>query len=229
MGIELKNTKVMNVDSAIKGMRNPLESWGKSDSGWTMPVLKHIKSEFIVGDKDFNLGLKLARAGSDHRKFMRQIFVSVDIEAPWYWWKEYATYKIGTVENSTSMMHKLGSRELTAEDFGWDKVTEYRECYLSHINKLIRQYETLNNKIERMVTKNVDTNLIRKERQIKKECWRELQQDMCGSFLYFRTATLNYEVLRNMYHSRKNHKLSEWHKFCDWIEELPYSQWITTK
>lgn len=227
--MKFEYTEVFNLEGALRGMRNPMLSHHKSDSKW-------VDGKYVVGENDFELGLRLAKAGSDHRKFMRQIFVSFDLTAPWYLFKEFSTYKVGVTQNSTSMMHKLGSRKLTIEDFGWDKMTEYRRGFLNHINRLIEQYIGLGNKIERMYDK-IDKmpikdkfemrKLIDKEQEIRKKCWRELQQDMSGSYLYRRTITLNYEVLRNIYHSRLNHRLEEWRKFCIWIESLPHSELIT--
>ena len=213
INIEITNTDVYNFNNAIRGMRNALQSWDKSDSKMHFDDLDldQWDWEFVIGDNDLELALKLCKAGSDHRKFLRQIFVSVDISSPWYWFKEYATYKIGTVENSTSMMHCLTNRLLTKDDFEWDGYTYWRSLTLEHLNDLIEIYNQSEDKEE------------------KNAVWRELIQDMPGSFIYTRTCSLNYEVLRNMYHSRKNHKLVEWHQFCEWIEELPYSELITVK
>lgn len=196
--IEIFNIAVMNMPNAIRGMRNPMESWDKSDSYLS-------NGEFTLGDSDLKLALNLATAGSDHGKFLRQIFVSMDITAPEYWWKEYATYKVATVENSTSTMHRLGTRLLTPEDFSWDEEWTENQILLEFINRLITIWQE---------TKDKNT-------------WRRIIQLLPMSFNYTRTVTLNYEVLRNMYNSRKNHKLVEWKEFCNIIELLPYSELIT--
>lgn len=222
--IRIENTRVMNFESAIHGMRNPLESWDKSDSIYlnTFCNDEGMKAEMYdsplvnMGEADHKLALNLATAGSDHGKFMRQIFVSVDLTAPIYWWKEFDTYKVGTVANSTSTMHKITSRLLTPEDFSWDDdkgVTidfTYRRNMLNDLNKLIVSYKECDDPV------------------IKKRIWRRLIQDLPSSFNQTRTVTLNYEVLRNMYFARNNHKLVEWRILCKWIESLPYSELITT-
>lgn len=215
--IKLERTEVLNVEGALRGMRNPHESWDNADS--TSIPYGFGESMFEVGEADHELALRLAKAGSDHAKFLRQIFISVDITAPLYWWKEMDTYKIGTVSNSTSTMHKLSSRFLREEDFSWDDEDEEvfdgteRQEYLLYLNK----------RIHHMQSENVinSTDLYRK-------LWRRLVQDLPCSFNQKRTWTANYEVLRNIYHSRQFHKLNEWRKFCEWIETLPCSEFITT-
>lgn len=181
-------------------MRNPLESWEQSDS-------IDDGNYFYIGDKDMELALRLVKSGTDHSKFMRQIGFCVNIEAPIYWWKEMDTYKVATVANSTSTMHKMGSRLLTYDDFSWDKVTPSRIDVLNHINDLIIKWQESNKE--------------------DKEVWREMIQDLPSSFNQMRTWTANYQTLRNIYFARKNHKLIEWRDFCKVIEELPYSQLIT--
>lgn len=237
----LKETRVMNFDGALRGMRNPLESWAKADSifakehgSFADPVL--VK----MGKNDLDLANRLALAGSDHGKFLRQIFVCVDITAPLYWWKDFDTYKVGTVANSTSTMHKLGSRGLVAEDFSWDEeefdslghldvtdkatVTSEREFTLSWLNRRIRLWKT----IQGAVKDTTDREEQRRLRQYAKRVWRRFIQDLPSSFNQTRTVTLNYENLRNIYQARKNHKLVEFHVLCKWIGELPYSELITT-
>lgn len=194
---------VLNVENAIRGMRNPLNSWHKSDSYYDE------KGNYILGENDLSLAMKLANAGSDDRKFMRQIIVSMDILAPLYWWKEYDTYKVGTVANSCSTMHRIHSNEFRLSDFSWEHLDEpglqLLEAiidYLNHNRKLF-----------------VETK--------DKKYWHNMIQILPTSYQQLRTVTLNYEVLRNMYHARKHHKLAEWRELCKRIESLPYSQLIT--
>ena len=203
----------MNIEGAIRGMRNPLESWDNSDSGYVTGD-NEFTTYFAIGPNDWKLALKLVKAGSDHRKFMRQIFVSMDITAPTYWWTHYATYKISTVENSTSKMHKAGTRYFKMSDFGWDYITSFREACLKHYNWLI---DKRNSALKHDLHTEAD------------KWWRELIQDLPDSYLYLRTVSLNYENLRNMYHARNKHKLPEWHEFCQMIKTLPYSELITIK
>lgn len=208
--IKFEHTKVYNFMDAIRGMRNSWESWDKMDSK-EMYIGDSDLPEFIIGEQDYNLALKLSKAGKDHAKYLRQILVSVDIVAPEYWWKEKDTYKIGTVANSTSMMHTLGKEPLTAEHFSFDEPdSTYVYEYLNLINSLRSQW--------------IDSGKKKPSPE-----WRLMNQLMSIAYLYRRTTTLNYQVLQNIYFSRKNHRLNEWHQFCDWIEELPYSQLITLK
>lgn len=206
--IQFENVKVYNWLNALRGMRNSWESWDKMDSR----ILFEQETEtFIMGESDHKLAMTLSKAGSDHAKYLRQILVSVDIIAPEYWWKEADTYKVGTVANSTSMMHTLGKRELTVDDFSLDDPDNYYvKKYIAMINE-IRQIWELSGK--------------------KKPSpeWRLLNQLMAISYLYRRTFTCNYAVLKGMYHSRKNHRLQEWHDFADWVETLPYSELITVQ
>lgn len=214
--LNIKNIEVFNFENALRGMRNPLESWGQSDSNYTLtsdyiltkknfPV--YYKGYISIGEKDYDLALKLIMAGSDHSKFMRQIFITMDIIAPLYWWKEMDTYKVGTVSNSTSTMHKLGHRLLSTEDFSWDKITPYRDNTLHYLNKMITTWKQGGSK--------------------DRDLWREIIQDLPSSYNQLRTWSANYQILRNIYFARKSHKLKEWHKFCDFIESLPYSELIT--
>ena len=200
--IKIANISVMNMDNAIRGMRNPLNSWAKSDS------YTDENGVFIMGENDFALAMKLVNAGSDHRKFLRQILVSMDICAPMYWWKEYDTYKVGTVANSTSTMHKIQSKQFTREDFSCDRMSEDA---LSVLDGIIDY-------LERERIKYVDTK--------DKAHWHNMIQILPSSYNQLRTLTLDYEVLRNMHHARKAHKLDEWREFCERIATLPYSELI---
>lgn len=197
--LQVKNTTVMNIENALRGARNPLNSWSKIDSQYDED------GNYILGENDLTLAKRLCNAGNDHRKFMRQIFVSVDITAPLYWWKEFDTYKVGTVANSTSTMHKIHSKQFNIEDFSHDQMTsETMECLnmiIQHLEKLRLQY--------------LDTN--------DKKYWYDIIQLLPSSYNQLRTCTLNYENLINIYHARKNHKLQEWHVLCDWIKSLPYA------
>lgn len=192
--ILLERTSVMNLENAIRGMRNPMNSWDKSDS-----------ENGIIGPNDLALARRLAKSGTDHRKYLRQIFVSVDITAPLYWWKEYDTYKVGTVANSTSTMHKIHERPLCVEDFSHDRLSPSGLDFLEW-----SVIPFLNSRIERFK----DTK--------EKSDLDDIIQILPTSFNQMRTCTMNYENLIGMYHSRRNHKLDEWHAFCDWIEWLPY-------
>lgn len=196
---------------AIRNMRNSWESWNKIDSSneldYSNPSVNVEK--FYLGEADKTLALKLIRAGSDHAKFLRQILISVDIIAGNEFWKEFDTYKVGTVANSTSMMHKLGSRLLTEDDISFDKP-------LSDIAK--KQIETANEAIQAWWDSG------KKQRTAE---WRDMQKAIPMGFIYRRGVTMNYQVLRAMYFSRSNHRLAEWHEFCEWVESLPYSELIT--
>jgi len=204
--IEISNINVYNFEGAISGIRNPLESWNKSDSQWIREI-ETGKDIFIVGKEDMKLALKLVKAGSEHSKFTRQIFVSMDIIAPDYWWKEQSTYKIGTVENSTSTMHKITSRLLTENDFSIDEWDASDIGMLNNLNELIFKYQN---------------------QEVKdKKLWRKIIQKLPMSFNYRRTCTNNYQGLRNMFFQRNHHKLQEWLDFCKMIESLPYSELIT--
>ena len=209
MMLKTEHVEVFNLRGALRGMRNPMASWHLSDSIYN----EQSGALLTLGENDRKLALRLVTAGSDHGKFIRQIFVSMDITAPDYWWKEMDTYKVGTVANSTSTMHKLTSRSLTADDFSWDEVTSFKKGLLEHLNELISVYK----------------EAVQKERpEEANRLWRQLIQDLPMSFNYTRTWTGNYANLRNMYHARKAHKLIEWHAFCRTIEELPFSELITT-
>lgn len=227
--IKFENTEVMGWEAAIRGMRNPMNSWDKSDSGICFDTVachtcradrNHCKSrmenkEFVVGYDDMNLMTRLRNAGTDHRKFMRMITVYVDIAAPLYWWKEFDTYKVGTVANSCSTMHKIAEKEFTIEDFS----CEYLEnSWLVHLKETIK---LLNEARDAYHWCNTDA---------KKEWWWQMIQLLPSSYNQKRTVMLNYEVLANIYKSRNNHKLDEWSVgFMDWIKSLPYSELITGK
>ena len=190
---------VMNIENAIRGARNPMNSWARMDSEYDE------NGEFIFGENDLALAHKLAVAGSDHRKFLRQIFVSMDITAPLYWWKEFDTYKVGTVANSTSTMHKIQAREFTRDEFSHDRLTDEG---LAALDALIAFLEK-----ERLLF--IDTK--------DKAHWHNMIQLLPSSYNQLRTVTLNYEVLINIYYARRTHKLAEWHTLCEAIEALPYA------
>ncbi len=198
--IKLERTSVMNLENAIRGARNPMNSWGRMDSGYDED------GNFCLGPNDLDLGRRLRKAGSDHRKFIRQIFVSVDITAPLYWWKEYDTYKVATVANSTSTMHKIHSKPFELDDFSHDHLTEES---LEFMGVIIDRLESIRQKFVA---------------EKKKEDWYDLIQLLPSSYNQMRTCTMNYETLVNIYFARRNHKLQEWHTFCHWIESLPYAK-----
>jgi hypothetical protein len=213
--IKLERTEVMNWEGAIRGMRNPMNSWEKSDSYYTHiedgETLETAPYEFFVGDEDKRLMRQLRDAGSDHRKYLRMIFVSVDITAPLYWWKEYDTYKVGTVANSCSTMHKIHAKAFERDDFSHDRMSE---TALNCLDGVIAVLEETRQKF-----------LETKDRAY----WHDMIQLLPSSYNQMRTCTMNYENLINMYHARRNHKLAEWHTFCDWVESLPHSDLITGK
>lgn len=204
--IALERTSVMNLENAIRGARNPMNSWNRMDSEYDE------EGNFVLGENDLGLGMRLAQAGSDHRKFLRQIFVSVDITAPLYWWKEFDTYKIGTVANSTSTMHKIHSKPLQLEDFSHDHMTQQTLQFMEETVQYLEQIR------------------LKFVEEKKKEDWYDLIQLLPSSYNQMRTCTMNYENLSNIYYARRNHKLQEWHTFCDWILTLPYAnQFIVSK
>jgi hypothetical protein len=198
--IKLENTSVMNFENAIRGARNPMNSWDKLDSSFDAD------GNFVFGPNDLSLGRKLCKAGSDHRKFVRQIFISVDITAPIYWWKEFDTYKVGTVANSTSTMHKIHSKPFELSDFSTDKMVDSAKNCMNDIL---------------VVLENLRQDFI-SDKTSNKDAWYSIIQLLPESYNQKRTVTLNYENAISMYYSRRNHKLSEWHVFCDWILDLPY-------
>ena len=202
--IKLKNTDVYGFEAAIRGMRNPWNSWEKSDS-----VVLPTENIIDVGKNDYALMKKLAAAGTDHRKFMRMINVTVDITAPLYWWKEFDTYKVGTVRNSCSTMHTITNKEFELDDFSHEHLDTWVTNWLEQIIEVL----------------NVGLGSYLHSRD--KDDWWQIIQLLPSSYNQRATVQLNYAVLRNMYHSRKNHPLDEWHDFCRWIETLPYSELIT--
>lgn len=202
--LTLKNTSVMNFENAIRGARNPLNSWGRMDSH-TEP-----DGSFVFGPNDLDLAMRLAKAGSDHRKYLRMVFVSVDVTAPLYWWKEYDTYKVATVANSTSTMHKIHSKPFSMDDFSCDHMTDGTKKFM----------ETVVAELENIRLRFKETK--------SKDDWYDMIQLLPSSYNQMRTCTFNYETLINIYRARKNHKLAEWHAFCDWIETLPYAEQLIT-
>jgi len=199
--IVIERTSVMNFENAIRGARNPMNSWARMDSTYDE------KGRFKLGQNDLDLARRLAHAGSDHRKFLRQIFVSVDITAPLYWWKEFDTYKVGTVANSTSTMHKIHAKAFERADFSHDRLDEGG---LAALDALIAYLES---EREKFVADKAN-----------KQAWHNMIQLLPSSYNQMRTVTLNYENLINIYYARRAHKLAEWHTLCDWILSLPYAQ-----
>ena len=220
--LKIENDEVMGWEHAIRGMRNPKNSWDKIDSKFTEHTLEEwphdtVKTLDDIGPNDHKLMMTLRNAGTDHRKFMRMITVYLDITAPLYWWKEFDTYKVGTVANSCSTMHKLTSKEFELDDFS------HEHLIVASINSLKRTIEDLNACREAYLSDEI------KDPEWKKEIWWQMIQLLPSSYNQKRTVMLNYEVLANIYKSRRNHKLDEWHTLCDWIETLPYSELITGK
>ena len=198
--LKTERTCVMNMENAIRGARNPMNSWARMDSAYDE------KGNYILGPNDLDLARRLARAGSDHRKFLRQIFVSVDITAPLYWWKEFDTYKVGTVANSTSTMHKIHAKPFERDDFSHDRMDEGG---LAALDAVIEYLEA--ERLKFVADKSDRTS------------WHNMIQLLPSSYNQMRTVTMNYENLINMYYARRAHKLAEWHVLCDWIMSLPYA------
>lgn len=239
--LKLSNTEVMGWEAAIRGMRNPKNSWNKSDSITCTEKMemsneeiesecgkcpKHGKCDiydsdphFIAGPNDHTLMMQLRNAGTDHRKFMRMIAVYVDITAPLYWWKEFDTYKVGTVANSCSTMHKIADKEFTFNDFSCEHLERRASLTLKKVIDDLNYYREYYMSLAKQNVSGSDTKA--------KDIWWQMIQLLPSSYNQRRTVMLNYEVLANMYRSRQNHKLDEWHTFCDWIEGLPYSELIT--
>ena len=231
--IKIENVDVVGWESAIRGMRNPMNSWHKSDSYYHCEIEEGVESceecqwcpnpndkHLVVGENDLDLMKRLVKAGTDHRKFMRMIVVYVDITAPLYWWKEADTYKVGTVRNSCSTMHKIMGKEFTLDDFSHEHLIPEAVSFLNDIidclNDVRKAYLYYDEEKDKL-TVDID----------KKGLWWNIIQLLPSSYNQKATLMLNYEVLANMYHSRKNHKLDEWREFCKWIETLPYSELIT--
>lgn len=207
--IKIENVDVFGWKAAIRGMRNPMNSWEKSDSAF----IGDVGGQFYIGEDDLKLMKRLAKSGSDHGKFLRMINVTVDITAPLYWWKEFDTYKVGTVANSCSTMHKIHAKEFTLDDFSCEHLIN--TCLLETIINTLNAYRIIYNGYDQQT----DTC---KHEFSKKDIWWQMIQLLPASYNQRRTVQLNYEVLRNMYHARKNHKLDEWIEFCKWVETLPY-------
>lgn len=259
--LRTENTEIMGWEAAIRGMRNPMNSWEKSDSVfWPSFDIttsddinsghypKHSKSETEIGPNDLDLMKRLRNAGTDHRKFMRMITVYVDVTAPLYWWKEFDTYKVGTVANSCSTMHKIADKEFTLEDFSFehlirlDTLKEIGETedafafvnandnteYWDAIDVLTMTIKVLNfYRSKYLEAKSKPMKEESRRAPLMKKYWWQMIQLLPSSYNQRRTVLLNYEVLANMYKSRRSHKLDEWHAFCDWIKSLPYSELIT--
>lgn len=197
--LEIKDIEVMNLKNAMRGARNPMNSWAKSDSYFNE------NGEYVLGENDLSLAVRLRKAGGDHRKFMRQIFVTMDITAPMYWWKEFDTYKVGTVANSTSTMHKITSMPFDISHFSTDKMDKATKEFMQGIVEYLEKL-----RLNFLETKD-------------KQIWYDIIQLLPSSYNQMRTCTMNYENLVNIYHARKNHKLDEWHTFCDYVRSLPYA------
>ena len=202
--LKCERTAVMNLENALRGMRNPMNSWAKSDSFYDAD------GNFTVGEADLDLAVRLAKSGTDHRKYLRMIFVSVDVTAPLYWWKEYDTYKVGTVANSTSTMHRIHSKPFGREDFSCDRMSETALACLDHTIEVLEDRRQKFNETK-------DTAY-----------WHDMIQLLPTSYNQMRTTTLNYETLINIYYARRNHKLPEWHVYCGWIRSLPYADRLIT-
>ena len=198
--LKVERISVMNFENAIRGARNPLNSWDRMDSSYDA------EGNFILGENDLSLATKLAKAGNDHRKFLRQIFVSMDITAPLYWWKEFDTYKIGTVANSCSTMHKIQAKKFGRGDFSCDRLDEPALAMLDAVIDFIESERCKYNETK------------------DKQAWHNMIQLLPSSFNQMRTVTLNYEVLITIYYARHTHKLAEWHTLCDAIAALPYAK-----
>lgn len=230
--IKIENVEVMGWEHAIRGMRNPMNSWDKSDSEWICTDYDSVNErdiyEYKVGNNNLDLMKRLAKAGTaDHRKFMRMITVYLDITAPLYWWKEFDTYKVGTVANSCSTMHKIAAKEFELDNFSHEHLFYEGLSELVAIIDGLNKYRDIYINGGELVTGPIGNQEIRKFDSKDKGIWWQMIQILPSSYNQKRTVMLNYEVLANMYKSRKNHKLDEWRKFCKWIEELPYSELIT--
>ena len=197
--LKVERISVCNFENAIRGARNPMNSWARMDSKYDE------EGNFVLGANDLALASRLAAAGSDHRKFLRQIIVSMDITAPLYWWKEFDTYKVGTVANSTSTMHKVHTKEFSRDDFSYDRLTPEGLAVLDSLIAFLEEERVKFNETE------------------DRGHWHNIIQLLPSSFNQMRTVSLNYEVLINIYYARRRHKLAEWHTLCDAIESLPYA------
>lgn len=227
--LKIENVDIVGWATAIRGMRNPMNSWAKSDTFFFCPSQGDIRKigegpnlELMseIGPNDAGLMMKLRNCGTDHRKFMRMITVYMDIKAPLYWWKEYDTYKIGTVANSCSTMHKIADKEFALEDFSHEHLID--TCLLERVINELNIYRDVYNNYDKQTEQY-------KDEFSKKDIWWQMIQLLPSSYNQRRTVMLNYEVLANMYKSRKNHKLDEWRTFCEYIKTFPYSELITGK
>lgn len=243
--IKIENTDVYGFEAAIRGMRNPRNSWDNSDSflcdgkcrhgrchqfGWIDEFGCSTEGDYIIGKNDLALMKKLAAAGTDHRKFMRMINVTMDITAPLYWWKEFDTYKVGTVRDSCSTMHKIAAKEFTLSDFSREHLcTSDVQYYQVNDTEEDEAIDLSTSALEILGVTIQALNAYRKLylKTNDKKFWRQMIQLLPSSYNQRATIQLNYEVLANMYKSRKEHKLDEWRDFCRWIESLPYSELIT--
>ena len=243
--LKIENTEVVGLEAAIRGMRNPMNSWDRGDTEFHGGVVRFDTCNerwedngytMSLGSNDLNLMTRLRNAGTDHRKFMRMIIVYLDITAPLYWWKEFDTYKVGTVANSCSTMHKIADKEFDVNDFSHEHIEEldgdeYNMSYdwllrtVDILNYYRKKYNTASEKLNRDITDAERKHTLAQQKLF----WWQMIQLLPSSYNQRRTVMLNYEVLANMYKSRRNHKLDEWHTFCDWIERLPYSELITGK
>lgn len=205
--LKIENTEVYGWEAAIRGMRNPKNSWDKSDSYVDAPYY----DEYVVGKNDLKLMKTLAKAGTDHGKFLRMINVTMDITAPLYWWKEYDTYKVGTVANSCSTMHKIHAKEFTLDDFSCEHLLEKEDDMLWGAQNILNEVIMGLNHYRKKYLETKD-----------KKYWWQMIQLLTSSYNQKRTVQLNYAVLKTIYFARKDHKLDEWHTFCDWILSLPY-------
>lgn len=248
--LKIKNVETYGWEAAIRGMRNPKNSWEKSDSEWysigfptSNPAAindKYLSQKYCIGDNDLDLMTRLCNAGTDHGKFMRMITVTLDITAPLYWWSEYDTYKVGTVANSCSKMHKIADKEFVESDFSTEHLFDFEDAGVEFptihgaehtpiwaLNMTIKMLNFYREKY--LETKKKPMKEEAKRAPLMKKYWWQMIQLLPSSYNQRRTVQLNYAVLKNIYHARKDHKLDEWHTFCDWIERLPYSELITGK
>ena len=236
--LKIENTEVVGWEAAIRGMRNPMNSWDKSDSRFSLlddcGDCTHCNLRFDecneqqIGPNDLDLMRKLRDAGTDHRKFMRMITVYLDITAPLYWWKEFDTYKVGTVANSCSTMHKIHEKEFTLEDFSCEHLYAEDEIDGMYYSTTAEEEFTSTDVLKVVIESLNNYRKMYLATKDKKDWWQMIQL-LPSSYNQKRTIMLNYEVLANIYKSRRNHKLNEWHVFCDWIESLPYSELIIGK
>ena len=219
--ITITNTEVFGWEAAIRGMRNPMNSWDKSDSEWH----KDFEGDYYysIGENDLKLMRNLANAGSDHGKFLRMINVTMDVNAPLYFWKEADTYKVATVANSCSTMHKIHDKTFELDDFSHEHLTAPAVAFLKELIENLNDVRDAYINFEEQYARGEFLDEI----TCKKDVWWQMIQLLPSSYNQLRTVQLNYQVLKNMYHARKNHKLDEWHDFCDWIRSLPYSELIT--